>query len=124
MKIIAVILLVVGLGLMGWAYTNVISLQSRPLWPLSLGRASKVSGGDVRPWASNEAALKEEAALRSRALRACVAMRGRVSRMGWLMMFGGLASVIACVGLLLLSRRAIRERTALQRPFKKGQTKR
>ncbi len=106
-KIVAVILLVVGIGLTGTGVYLSYFMEEQTTCGRYLADAErKSSAAKAAAGTPGEAALKEEASIALAGAASVCGYARQSKQNGMLMILGGLGSIIAAVALLLLSRRA------------------
>jgi len=107
MKIIAVILLVVGIGVIGTGVYLSYFIEEQTTCPRYLSEAErKSSAARAAAGTPREAALREEASIAMSGAESVCSYARQSKQNGMFMMLGGLISIIASVALLIFSRRA------------------
>lgn len=107
MKVVAVVLLVVGIGLTVTGVYLGYFIEEQTTCGRYLSNAErKLSAAKAAAGTPGEAALKEEASIAMSGAESVCSYARQSKQNGMLMMLGGLISIIASVGLLIVSRRA------------------
>lgn len=105
-KIVAIILLVVGIGLIGIGVYLSYFIEEQTTCSRYLSDAErKSSAAKAAAGTPGEAALKEEASIAMSGAESVCSYAKQSKQNGMLMMLGGLISIIASVVLLIFSRR-------------------
>ena len=107
MKIIAIVLLVVGLGLMGTgAYLSYFIEEQTTCGRYLSAAQTKSAAAKAAAGTPKEASLKEEASAALAGAESVCSYARQSKQNGMLLMLGGLISIIAAIALLVFSRRA------------------
>ncbi len=106
-KVVAVILLVVGIGLIGTGVYLSYFIDEQTTCARYLSEAErKLTAAKAAAGTPAEKALKEEASIAMSGAESVCSYAKQSKQNGMLMMLGGLISIIASVALLIVSRRA------------------
>ena len=106
-KLVAVILLVAGIGLIGTGVYLSYFIEEQTTCPRYLSDAErKSSAAKAAAGTPREAALKEEASIAIAGAESVCSYARQSKQNGMFMMLGGVISIIASVVLLIFSRRA------------------
>lgn len=108
-KIVAVILLVVGIGLIGTGIYLSYFIEEQTTCSRYLSEAErKSSAAKAAAGTPGEAALKEEANIAMSGAESVCGYARQSKQNGMLMMVGGLIAIVVSIALLIFSRRAIK----------------